>query len=133
MRQRFFRKQPNFLPMLDVIFILLFFLMFSLVIAAEQGVLNINLPKIKQQANSEKGTKIIVQLDKNGEIEFKGKQYDSISKFLKDLKANKVKSIYLAADGDLEYRKVMELIGGVKSSGTEKVNLIFESQNSEAK
>ena len=120
------KRGPNFLPMLDVIFILLFFFMFSLVILSEKGQLDVKLPKISKRTTSKKGKAPIVTFKRSGKILFESVLYKDLDSFARAIESKKIREVSLAADGESPYRNVIQIIGVIKEAGVEKVSLLFE-------
>lgn len=120
---------PNFLPMLDVIFILLFFFMFTLIFADEHSSLGINVPKINTPSQPmKKGEKVIVSIDKEGIIIFDSKKYKDRDEFAQNISDLRVDEIFLAADGALSYEYVISLISTIKNTGISKVSLVYQDK-----
>lgn len=128
MKSSYFNREINFLPLLDVIFILLFFFMFSLVVASSMGQVEVRVPKIKGERLREKGEKLIVNLDVKGRIILEGEVYTEMDSFQRALKNKGHQEICLAADGRLNYSEILTIISVMKDADVEKVNLLFEGK-----
>ena len=127
MRSRF-KKEPNFLPLLDIVFILLFFFMFSLVISNDMEQLKISLPKHKVEKPVGNDKKIVIQLLGNLSVIFKGKLYHNISDALNDIRSANADEIYLAADGELAYRYVLNVMADLKDNGIVTIHLLYKQK-----
>ena len=118
-------SKPNFLPLLDIIFILLFFFMFSLLVASSTSQIDLDLPKLNLR-NDVKGEKTIITLKKNGQLQLFGKTYAEPEIVQKILLEKKIDRIFIAGDGDLPYKEIINLIGFLKKCKIEKVSLLYE-------
>jgi biopolymer transport protein TolR len=90
----------------------------------------VELPKTKAaELNDSKATPIIISINKEGKIFIEEAEInieDLLQKLPAILKNGKSDTIYIRGDKNLEYGKIMEIMGVVSSVGTCKVSLIAE-------
>ncbi|HEX9830830.1 MAG TPA: protein TolR [Thermodesulfobacteriota bacterium] len=126
-------SEINVTPFVDVMLVLLIIFMVTAPILY-QGV-GVNLPKIesKPMPAAEREKKIVITLNKNGEIFIEDKKY-SLSELKGEIRAlirDQGKSVededvFLKADSSIPYGAVMELMAEVKSAGVNKLGLVTE-------
>lgn len=126
-------SEINVTPFVDVMLVLLIIFMVTAPILY-QGV-GVNLPKIesKPMPAAEREKKIVITLNKNGEIFIEDKKY-SLSELKGEIRAlirDQGKSVededvFLKADSSIPYGAVMELMAEVKSAGVIKLGLVTE-------
>ena len=126
-------SEINVTPFVDVMLVLLIIFMVTAPILY-QGV-GVNLPKIesKPMPAAEREKKIVITLNKNGEIFIEDKKY-SLSELKGEIRAlirDQGKSVededvFLKADSSIPYGAVMELMAEVKNAGVNKVGLVTE-------
>jgi biopolymer transport protein TolR len=126
-------SEINVTPFVDVMLVLLVIFMVTAPILY-QGV-DVNLPTIesKPMPAAEREKKIVITLNKNGEIFIERKQY-SISQLKGEIRAlirdqgKRVEDedVFLKADSNIPYGAVMEVMAEVKNAGVNKVGLVTE-------
>lgn len=126
-------SEINVTPFVDVMLVLLVIFMVTAPILY-QGV-DVNLPTIesKPMPAAEREKKIVITLNKNGEIFIERKQY-SISQLKGEIRAlirdqgKRVEDedVFLKADSNIPYGAVMEIMAEVKNAGVNKVGLVTE-------
>ncbi|MBI2487930.1 MAG: protein TolR [Deltaproteobacteria bacterium] len=126
-------SEINVTPFVDVMLVLLVIFMVTAPILY-QGV-DVNLPKIesKPMPAAEREKKIVITLNKNGEIFIEKKQY-SISQLKGEIrtliraqgKRVEDEDVFLKADSNIPYGAVMEVMAEVKNAGVNKVGLVTE-------
>jgi biopolymer transport protein TolR len=126
-------SEINVTPFVDVMLVLLIIFMVTAPILY-QGV-GVNLPKIesKPMPAAEREKKIVITLNKNGEIFIEDKKY-SLSELKGEIRAlirNQGKrvedeDVFLKADSGIPYGAVMALMAEVKNAGVTKVGLVTE-------
>jgi biopolymer transport protein TolR len=130
-------SEINVTPFVDVMLVLLVIFMVTAPILY-QGV-EINLPKVESRPMpaAEREKKIVVSLNKNGEIYIEKKRY-SLSELklgVRSLIRNKGKElgeedVFLRADSNVPYGTVMEVMAEIKKAGINKIGLITEPPSS---
>ncbi|MFC1792641.1 ExbD/TolR family protein, partial [Planctomycetota bacterium] len=72
----------SMLPLMDVIFILLFFLMAVAIQKAVVNQLRVNLPKVSDSYGAQKDQQISIEMALGGQVSFDGNVYPSIDAFI---------------------------------------------------
>jgi len=121
----------NVTPMVDVMLVLLIIFMVAAPMLTS-GV-DVNLPDSKAKAlQTEDQKPIEITVDKNGNIfladtEIKKAALISILKPM--MEGDEERRIYIRGDRDIEYGKIMEVLGYLNSAGFRKVALISNPKN----
>ncbi len=119
----------NMTPLMDLTFLLLIIFMIAtplLEYSVDVSPPEMNADKIENK-NSE-----TVNLTANGQINYKGKivSRENLLGILKNLKAMSPKTmLFLRADGDISYRKVIDLMKEIKNSGFSNISLVTASES----
>ncbi len=120
----------DLMPLIDVVFLLLiFFLITTSFTQEQQRKIPINLPQGVTGTEVGEGTKVILFVTENGEIELEadfevnGSSLDEKLKSLKALRPDA--SILLKGDTSAEHGKVVETLDTIKNAGFEKVDLVI--------
>ncbi|MDR3030797.1 MAG: biopolymer transporter ExbD [Holosporales bacterium] len=125
----------NVAPLVDVMLVLIIIFMITAPML-NVGV-QVDLPKTKAATmNDSKAPPIIISIDKEARIfieEANISLEDLIQKLPSILENSKSDTIYIRGDKDLQYGKIMEIMGVISSSGNCKVSLISEPDNSPSK
>ena len=130
-------SEINVTPFVDVMLVLLVIFMVTAPILY-QGV-EVNLPKVesKPMPAAEREKKVVVTLNKNGEIYIEKKKYSlrELKLELRSLIRNKGKDIreediFLRADSDVPYGTVMKVMAEIKKAGINKLGLVTEPPSS---
>ncbi len=114
----------NMTPLMDLTFLLLIIFMIAtplLEYSIDVSPPEMNADKIDYNKSE------TVNLLANGQINFRGQIVDRENLFLilKNLKDTSPKTmLFLRADGDISYRKVIELMKEIKNSGFSNISLI---------
>ncbi|MDR1488301.1 MAG: biopolymer transporter ExbD [Holosporales bacterium] len=127
----------NVAPLVDVMLVLMVIFMMTSQIATIG--INVDLPKTtsqKQQKINDKDHPIVITIDKNAEIYLEEANL-SMEELLKKLPLilnnNKSDVVYVKGDKDLQYGKIIEIMGIISNSGICKVALIAEILRNTAK
>ena len=121
----------NVTPMVDVMLVLL--IIFMVAAPMLTAGVDVNLPDSKAKAlQTEDQKPIEITVDKNGKIyladtEIKKAALASILKPM--MEGDEERKIYIRGDRDIEYGKVMEVLGYLNSAGFRKVALISKPKN----
>lgn len=111
-------------PLIDIVFLLLIFFMVTSHFDIAAGV-RIKLPKVSQKAGDADTTKkIILVIDKSGQIFFEGNRVEQ--KSIKDLinklvKEEGISMMILQADKDVKHGRVIEVMDISKSAGIKSI------------
>lgn len=126
-------SEINVTPFVDVMLVLLVIFMVTAPILY-QGV-DVTLPKVesKPMPAAERGKKIVITLNKNGEIFIEKKKYSlselkgEIRALIRDQGKNiEDEDVFLKADSNVSYGTVMEVMAEVKTAGVNKLGLVTE-------
>jgi len=124
-------SQINVTPLVDVMLVLLIIFMVTAPMM-EQGV-DVNLPEV-ENAQSLAATKepLVITVEKNGTISIGRTKIDSVAKLtpvlqqiLKD-KADNEKDVFLEADRDVPYGKVVPVMAAIKKAGVAKLGMVSQ-------
>ncbi|MGH1378301.1 MAG: protein TolR [Alphaproteobacteria bacterium] len=121
----------NVTPMVDVMLVLL--IIFMVAAPMLTAGVDVNLPDSKAKAlQTEDQKPIEITVDKDGKIyladtEIKRAALISILKPM--MEGDEERRIYIRGDRDIEYGKVMEVLGYLNSAGFRKVALISKPKN----
>ncbi|MBI5816253.1 MAG: ExbD/TolR family protein [Nitrospinae bacterium] len=132
--KRFRRKQStlmteiNITPFVDVMLVLL--VIFMVTAPMMQSGIDINLPKEAEPSGIiEVKEENMVSLRKDGALFFNEKRVTpkDLSEKLKSVVAGGAQpEVYLRADKDIEYGRVVSVMGLVKKAGVEKLGMVTE-------
>ena len=124
-------KEPmseiNVTPFVDVMLVLLIIFMITAPLLTT-GV-KVNLPKSNANQLSEKKEPITITINRNGEIFLQNKPVKSkklIIKLSELKKQDKNLKIYIRGDREINYGKIMKLMGEINQAGFKKVALVTE-------
>lgn len=118
----------NMTPLIDLTFLLLITFMITVPLM-EYGV-NVNPPEMNAEKLPDDNFKVI-NLDKKGGIQFDKKNYK-----LNELKEELIRiknlndkiSLLIRADGDRQYKEVMELMKIAKEAGIKEISLVTQAE-----
>ncbi|NES19303.1 MAG: biopolymer transporter ExbD [Symploca sp. SIO3E6] len=124
----------DLIPMLNVMMaVLAFFVMLTTTLTNEQGV-DIQLPNSSGEEENEPQENptdsLVVKLNPEGQIELKEQVLTSeqlIGEMQAYLQKNTQGTVQLVADPQAPYEKVVQLLGEMKSVGSDRVSLGIES------
>lgn len=118
----------NMTPLIDLTFLLLITFMITVPLM-EYGV-NVNPPEMNAEKLPDDNFKVI-NLDKTGKIQFDKKNYklNELKDELIRIKIlnNKI-SLLIRADGDRQYKEVMELMKIAKEAGIKEISLVTQAE-----
>ena len=110
-------------PLIDIVFLLLIFFMLTSHFHVASG-LPIRLPKIAQKAYDSDHHKIILVIDKNGRIYFKGNKID-LDKLDSELRSTIEKDgvihLLLEADREVKHGRVVQIMDLAKKAGVSSI------------
>ena len=121
----------NVTPMVDVMLVLL--IIFMVAAPMLTAGVDVNLPDSKARAlQTEDQKPIEITVDKDGKIylaETEIKKAALISILRPMMEGDEERRIYVRGDRDIEYGKVMEILGHLNGAGFRKVALISKPKN----
>ena len=110
-------------PLIDIVFLLLIFFMLTSHFHVASG-LPIRLPKIAQKAYDSDRHKIILVIDRNGRIYFKGNKID-LDKLDSELRSTIEKDgvihLLLEADREVKHGRVVQIMDLAKKAGVSSI------------
>ncbi|HEX9874234.1 MAG TPA: protein TolR [Deferrimonas sp.] len=123
-------SQINVTPFVDVMLVLLIIFMVTAPMM-ERGV-EVNLPEVQDAPNlAAIKEPLIVTVDKKGRITIGKSKVESAAKLgpvLKQiLSERESKEVFLEADRDVPYGRVIEVMAAVKGAGVEKLGMVAET------
>ena len=120
------RRSPSILPLLDVVFILLFFMLFSLVVASGYGQLDVLLPRLGAGQAAEKGEQVLLRIGQDGTVAVGERVFQDLAVLEAHLREAKHERLTIAAYERIAYQRVMSVLAVVHATGTAKVSLLYE-------
>jgi biopolymer transport protein ExbD len=110
-------------PLIDIVFLLLIFFMLTSHFHVASG-LPIRLPKIAQKVYDSDQHKIILVIDKNGRIYFKGNKIDLDeldSELRSAVEEDGVIHLLLEADKEVKHGRVVQIMDRAKTAGVSSI------------
>ena len=124
------KSEPNVVPMIDVMLVLL--IIFMVVLPALTSGFTANPPQgINLKSHPEEDTDQVLGIDKNGNyyINKRPIPLDSVGPILKDIYAKRDDYVlYVKADKDLPYAKVLDAMDIASKNGVRVVGAVSEQQ-----
>ena len=122
-------SQINVTPFVDVMLVLLIIFMVTAPMM-EQG-LDVNLPEVANAPTlSAKKEPLVVTVNKGGAVSIGKSQIESSEKLtavlIQMLKDREEKEVYLQADRDVNYGKVVEVMAAIKGAGVDKLGMVSQ-------
>lgn len=111
-------------PLMDLTFLLL--IIFIITTPLLEYSIDVSPPEMNADKIEDKPSET-VNLQANGQINYRGQivSKEELFVILQNLKATSPKTVlFLRADGDIPYRKVIELMKEIKNSGFSDISLI---------
>lgn len=119
----------NMTPLMDLTFLLL--IIFMITTPLLEYSIDVSPPEMNADKIEDKPSETI-NLQANGLINYKGRNVsrEQLLTILQNLKATSPKTVlFLRADGDIPYRKVIELMKEIKNSGFSDISLITSAES----
>lgn len=110
-------------PLIDIVFLLLIFLMLTSHFHVASGI-PIRLPKVTQEAVEEKMKKMILAIDREGQVYFQGERtgLSELSTTLRKLvDRGEPVQLVLQADRDVKHGRVVEIMDLAKRGGVSSI------------
>ncbi len=122
-------SQINVTPFVDVMLVLLIIFMVTAPML-EQGV-EVNLPEVADSPGLEASKEpVVVTITQNGEISIGRTPVENAAKLApvlqQILKNRKEKEVFLEADRDVPYGKVVQVMAAIKGAGIEKLGMVSQ-------
>ena len=120
-------SEINVTPFVDVMLVLLIIFMITAPLLTTG--IKVNLPKSTANQISEKKEPITITINKKGDIYLQNKKMDTkklINKLSELKKQDKDLKIYIRGDRDINYGKIMKIMGEINRAGFKKVALVTE-------
>ena len=129
-------SQINVTPFVDVMLVLLIIFMVTAPML-EQGV-EVNLPEIADSPGLEASKEpLIVTVSHSGALSIGQTKIDSVAKLMpvlqQILKTRKEKEVFLEADRDVPYGKVVQVMAAIKGAGINKLGMVSQPPEPAAK
>jgi biopolymer transport protein ExbD len=121
-------KQPNFIPLLDVFFVILIFFLFIMVILSPESKLDISLPHLHNNSSLnmiKKNSALHLALYPDGNIKIAQKSYTlfELKEFLQNIPRKK--SLIIEADKNIRFSQLMFVLEVLYSVGIKKVSFAY--------
>jgi biopolymer transport protein ExbD len=115
-------------PLIDVVFQLLLFFMLTSTFAAPA--MEIALPRMDAAAPAEEAEQVTVGLDSAGRLQVDGSEVTEAG-LGRALEASMTRAgtraVFLRADGDVPYEKVLQLMRSLGEAGCAHINFVYEA------
>ncbi len=120
-------SQINVTPFVDVMLVLLIIFMVTAPMM-EKGV-DVNLPEVENAPNLAAAKEpLVVTVEKNGAISIGRSKVENAAKLtpvlLQVLKERKDKEVFLEADRDVPYGRVVQVMAAIKQAGVQKMGMV---------
>jgi len=122
-------SQINVTPFVDVMLVLLIIFMVTAPMM-DQGV-EVNLPEVAEAPTLEAANEpLILTVDKKGAISIGSSRVDNADKLVpvlqQILSTRKEKEVFLQADRDVPYGKVVQVMAAVRKAGVSKMGMVSQ-------
>ena len=124
-----FRSEPNVVPLCDVLLVLL--IIFMIVTPLVQKGVEVALPTAVNTITMPDNPEVVMSIKRDGSVWLKEKKIttENLQSALEEAFLTVAdKKLYLRADSDLEYGKVVALIDAIREAGIEVVGIITEKK-----
>ena len=120
-------SQINITPLVDVMLVLLIIFMVTAPIL-QQGV-NVDLPEVAAGPLAGRDDQLVVSVTRDGKVQLNDsplKVEELQQKLVAILKLRSNREVYLRADKNVPYGKVVEVMAAVRSAGVRKLGMVTE-------
>jgi biopolymer transport protein ExbD len=122
------RSEINVTPLVDVVLVLL--IIFMVIIPMTQVGYDVNTPpKLDVATPVISQDQLIVRLDASGRLYINKEELSEATfaaRFREVLRNREKKMIFFAADGELPYERVANILDLVRDSGAENIGIVFD-------
>jgi biopolymer transport protein ExbD len=129
-----FKSEPNVVPLCDVLLVLLIIFMIVTPLV-QQGPGDIRLPSALNTMNMPESPEVVMYIQKDGTLWLNNSKVtleQLQSKLEEAFLTAQDKRLYLRADQDLEYGKIVDMIDIIRESGIEIVGIITQKKAEKA-
>jgi len=123
------KSEPNVVPLCDVLLVLL--IIFMIVTPMIQKGVDVALPNAVNTITMPENPEVVLSIKKDGTLYLKDKKVtlENLQSQLEEAFLTVAdKKLYLRADSDLEYGKIVDLIDVIREAGVEVVGIITEKK-----